>query len=210
MGEWPFNISIVASKENSMHKAKNADKEIQVFSDGSVLRGKVGAAAVLIRKDRPDRILHYHLGPETKHTVHEAELVGIVLALHLISTEKCNATSCSIMVDNQATLKAFASDMHSLGHHLVHEFLLLVNCLLKSRNKHKFGLTLRWTVGHCGIPGNEKADREAKKAAGGITLDTKTLPLYLRKPLLTNPAAAKRKFNDNLIKRWKSDWTKST
>jgi ribonuclease HI len=192
------------------HEAENANKEIQVFSDGSALGGKVGAATVLIRKDRPDCILHYHLGPETKHMVHEAELVGMVLALHLISTEKCNATSYSIVVDNQAALKAFASDMHSLGHHLACEFLLLMNHLLKSRNKHKFRLTLRWTVRHCGIPGNEKADRKAKKVAGRITSDAKTLPLYLRKPLLTNPTVAKRKFNDNFIKRWKSDWTKST
>jgi ribonuclease HI len=200
----------MASKENSTHEAKNADEEIQVFSDGLVLGGKVGAAAILIRKDRPDRILHYHLGPKTKHMVHEAKLIGIVLALHLISTEKCNTTSCSIMVDNQAALKAFTSDMCSLGHHLACKFLLLMNCLLKSRNKHKFRLTLRWTVGYCGIPGNEKVDRKAKKVAGGIISDTKTLPLYLRKPLLTNPIAAKRKFNNNLIKRWKLDWTKST
>jgi hypothetical protein len=82
--------------------------------------------------------------------------------------------------------------------------------LLKSRSKPKFGLTLRWTAGHCRIPGNEKADREAKRAAGGIALDAKTLPPYLRKPLLINPAAAKRKFNDDLIKKWKSDWPRTT
>ena len=61
-------------------------------------------------------------------------------------------------------------------------------------------------MGHCRIPGNEKADREANKAASRLTSDTKTLPLYLRKPLLINPAAAKRKFNDDLIKKWKSEW----
>jgi hypothetical protein len=103
-GEWPFTISIAANKEDSAREAENADEEIQVFSDGSAHGGKVGAAAVLIRKDRvrkdrPECILHCHLGPETKHTVHEAELVGMVLALHRISMEKCNSTSCSIAVD---------------------------------------------------------------------------------------------------------------
>ena len=50
----------------------------------------MGAAAVLIRKDKPDCVLHFHLGPKSKHTVHKVELVGMMLALHLISTEKCN------------------------------------------------------------------------------------------------------------------------
>ena len=82
--------------------------------------------------------------------------------------------------------------------------------MLKRSNKHKYGLTLRWTAGHCGIPGNEKADREAKLAASGITSDAKTLPLYLRKPLLTNPAAAKRILNDDLLNKWKTEWPQST
>jgi ribonuclease HI len=166
-----------------------------VFLDGSAHGGKVGAAAILIRKDKPDRVLHYHLGPESKHTVHEAELVGMILALHLIKMEKRNATSCSIAVDNQAALKAFASNMRSPGHHLACEFLLLANHMLKRSNKCKYELTLRWMAGHCGIPGNEKADREAKLVASRTTSDAKTLPLYLRKPLLTNPAAAKRVLN---------------
>ena len=166
----------------------------------------MGAAAVLIRKDKPDRILHCHLGPESKHMVHEAELMGMILALHLISTEKHNATSCSIAVDNQAALKAFASNMRSPGHHLVRKFLLLANCMLKHSNKCKYGLTLRWTVGHCRIPGNKKADREAKLAASRITSDAKTLPLYLRKLLHTNPAAAKTILNDDLFNKWRTEW----
>ena len=126
-GEWPFKVSIMSSKENLMCKAKNADEEIQVYSDGSVHGGGVGAVAILIRKDKPQRILHCHLGPEAKHTVHKAKLVSMLLAIHLISMEKCNAMSCSIAVDNQAALKAFSSDLRSPGHHLAREFLLLAN-----------------------------------------------------------------------------------
>ena len=67
--------------------AENANEVIQVFTDGSAQEGKVGAAAVLIRRNRLEQILHFHLGPEAEHTVHEAELVGLLLAIHLISTE---------------------------------------------------------------------------------------------------------------------------
>jgi hypothetical protein len=65
-------------------------------------------------------------------------------------------------------------------------------------------------AGHCGIPGNEKVDREAKLAVSGTTSDAKTLPLYLRKPLLTNPTAAKRVLNDDLLSKWKTEWPQTT
>lgn len=111
-GELPFCIIILESKESLACKAENVNEEIQVFSDGSAQGGKVGAATILTRKDKPDHILHFHLGPDTKHTVYEAELVSMLLAIHLIDTEERSATSCLIAVDNQATLKAFISDMH--------------------------------------------------------------------------------------------------
>ena len=63
-------------------------------------------------------------------------------------------------------------------------------------------LTLRWTAGHIGIPGNEKADRKAKKAASGLLLINELLPPYLRKPLLINPSAVLRANNDALNKEW--------
>ena len=85
----------------------------------------MGATAILIRKDKLEHILHHHLGSKTKHTVYEAKLVGMQLALHLISMEKCNATFCSIAVDNQAILKAFALDMQSPGYHLACKFYSL-------------------------------------------------------------------------------------
>jgi len=58
-GELPFRISILADKEALARKAKNATEEIQVFTDGSAQNSKVGASAILIRKNRPNRILHF-------------------------------------------------------------------------------------------------------------------------------------------------------
>jgi ribonuclease HI len=205
----PFCISIAENKEYLAHKLENAVEEIQVFSDGSAQGSKVGAATILIKKDAPDHILHFHLGPETEHTVQEAELVGMLLALHLVATEQCNATSYLIAVDNQATLRAFDSDLRRLGHHLAREVLDLANCLQKCRGKRKFNLVIKWAAGHCGIVGNEKADREAKKAANRTTSLTKLLPPLLRKPLFINPSAAKRAYNDGLTRIWKEDWSHS-
>ena len=208
-GELPFRISILADKEASACKAENATEEIQVFTDGSAQNGKVGASAILIRKNRPDRILHFHLGPEAEHTVHEAELVGLLLALHLIGTEKQGATTCSVAMDNQAALKAFDSELRKPRHHLAQEILLIANQIQKHRSKQKYSLMLRWTAGHIGIPGNKKADREAKKAADNHTSDKEHLPPYLRKLLLINSSAVTRKRNDELNGKWKRDWHKT-
>jgi hypothetical protein len=79
----------------------------------------------------------------------------------------------------------------------------------KRRNKAKYSLTIRWTAGHEGIEGNKKADREAKKAAEGTSSDRKLLPVYLRKPLPTNPAAVKRAHQDMLKRKWAEKWRRS-
>ena len=200
MGKLPFQISIPADKEASVLEAENSSEEIQVYSDGSAHGGKVGTAAILSRGNNPDRVLHFYLGRESEHTVHEAELVGLLLALHLIHTEKRSGTTCSIAVDNQATLKAFNSDLRKPGHHLAREALRLANQMQKHKSKHKYKLTLRWSAGHVGIAGNEKADIEAKKAASDHSSQASLLPPYLRKPLFSNPSALRRNHNDKLKK----------
>ncbi|KAH9957196.1 hypothetical protein BC827DRAFT_1092493, partial [Russula dissimulans] len=63
--------------------------------------------------------------------------------------------------------------------------------------------------GHEGILGNELADEEAKRAALGHSSDKPSLPRYLRKPLLINPAAVKRAHHDKLKSRWSSVWKTS-
>ena len=186
-----------------------ASEAVQIFTDGSAIDGKVGAAAVLTRAGNPPRALHLHLGPESEHTVHEAELVGILLGMHLISTEKHGSTSFALGVDNQAAIKAFQSTLRNPAHHLARETLRIANQVQKRRRKGSYELKIRWTAGHEGIEGNEDADREAKKAAKGKTSDKKILPSYLRKPLLINPSAVKQAHHENLMKKWKKDWNES-
>jgi hypothetical protein len=70
-------------------------------------------------------------------------------------------------------------------------------------------LTLRWTAGHTGIIGNERADTEAKAAAAGTTTDKSLLPSFLRRKLTINPAALKRKHNKTIKEQWKAKWRSS-
>jgi len=60
---------------------------------------------------------------EAEHTVHKAELVGILLGIHLINTENKGTTTCAIRVDSQAAIKAFDSDLRKPGHHIACKIL---------------------------------------------------------------------------------------
>ena len=208
-GELPFSIVIPESRDISFVEAANATEEIQVYADGSAINSQVGAAAVLIRAGKVQRTLHLHLGSECEHTVHEAELSGILLGLRLVSTEQHGSTMCMLGVDNQAAIKAFSSDLRKPGHHLARKAICIATQIQKRRKAGGYSLTLRWTAGHKGIVGNEIADHEAKKAAGGKTSEKQSLPPYLRKPLMTNPAAIKSAYHEGLLREWSETWKNS-
>ncbi len=119
IGKIPLKISIAESREDSIKEIVNAPEPTQVFSDGSVLEGKVGISAVLFIKGRHIKSLHYHLGQDTQHMVHKAELVGLVLELHLLNSRKYSTLVAMVSIENQVAIKALTSDLRSPGHHLV-------------------------------------------------------------------------------------------
>ena len=210
VGKLPFNIRVPKDRKSSVAEAAAAREEIQVYSDGSAIEGKVGAAAILMKRGAITNSLHYHLGSDSEHTVHEAELVGLILRLHLIKNESSGGKRVAIGIDNQAVLKAFQSDLRSPGHHLAREALRMASTDQKRKRRNKDKLTLRWVAGHEGIIGNETADKEAKKAATGLTSSSTSLPLYLRKPLPLNPAAIRQHHNAVLNKAWTNEWKESS
>ena len=142
IGKLPFAISIPTNKEASILEDRNANETVKIYSDGSAHNGKVGAAATLTRAEQQPRTLHYHLGPESEHTVHEAELIGTILALHLINMEKHRRVSFAIGTDNQAALKAYDTSMRKPAHYAAREALRLGNKLQKDIRSKNFSLTL--------------------------------------------------------------------
>jgi ribonuclease HI len=203
------HIDIPPSKDDSKRADANAVEKIKVYSDGSAHDGKVGAAAILKREGKPDRILKLHLGTTEQHTVYEAELVGMIMGLHLIKTERRSKVSCALNVDNQAALVAIKSAMNKSGQHLAANLLQIAKQLHTRRGSSRFKLTFRWTAGHVGITGNEDADKEAKAAADGESSAKEDLPPYLRKKIGYSLSAIRQARNDKLKHQWAATWARS-
>ena len=206
----PLRISIAKDKEKSKEEDANATETVKVYTDGSKIDGKIGAAAVLLRPGQRPRTIHFHLGKETKHTMKEAELVGVLMGLHLIKTEKAGKVSFALGTDDRKAIgETLTSDLVQPGQKIAMEAIKTASQIQRRCRPVGQLLTLRWTAGHAGIPGNERADREAKKAARGLTSDTKLLPPLLRRKLTFNSAALKEKHLNNIYTKWKTEWRSS-
>jgi len=205
----PFQFSIPPDKEASKQADTQSREEVKVYTDGSLHNGAVGAAATLIRRGKQPRTLRYHLGPATQHTVYEAELVGLLLGMQLIRTEKRSNTRCAIGADNQAAIQALQAEQTRPGQHIAAEIIKLAKQTKKERNSKNFRITVRWTAGHSGIEGNEKADAEAKRAAEGNSSNKAELPRYLKKKLKKSISALRQTYSDGVNKEWNEKWRTS-
>lgn len=88
--------------------------------------------------------------------------------LQLIKYNPTGNLSYAIGVDNQAAIKALASEsgLDKPGHYIAAEVLNMAGSLRKTKAWTKgkqYMLTIRWTAGHSNIPGSEAVDTEAEK-----------------------------------------------
>lgn len=206
----PFSTFIADSRDEAVALDAVQSNDIRIYSDGSAIEGRVGASAVLLRHTRPPRTLHFHLGKLSHHSVYEAELVGLLLAIHLISTEPSACLTTSINVDNQSALMAPSTAAAHSGQYLVDEFLRLAKTVKRERGPHGYRLEIRWVAGHEGAEGNELADVGAKSAAHGLSSPAADLPHILRSRLSYNCSALIQSFTSKIKASWASDWAQSS
>ncbi|KAG2067624.1 hypothetical protein BDR04DRAFT_956330, partial [Suillus decipiens] len=157
--------------------------------NGSGHNGKVGTAAVLLWAGQAPRKLKYHLGLECKHTVYEAEVIGLSLTAQLIATERNTVYSALIFVDNQAAIKSSESQYMRSGGYLVEHFRRMTADLTKQRDDKglNFALMLRWILGHKDVEGKRAAERKRN------TSSREHLPPFLHSaPLPTSTAALRQ------------------
>jgi len=123
----PFKISILANKESLIKEAQDATEEIQVFMDSSVIEGKVGAAVILTRWGKDHRSLHFHLRSVIDFNNFKAKLVGLLLGMQLIKTEKVARCRIALGTDNQAVISTIQKELQWAPKAL--QYLAVLDCL---------------------------------------------------------------------------------
>lgn len=195
-----------AAKEEEEKRWK--DNKWRIYTDGSGIEGNIGAAAVLYRGEEVIATLRHKLGSEEHHTVYEGEGVGIMLGIHLVDKIKDWRDSPIVIgVDNQAAITASISNKSTPSHYIWDIIHDMMDALHKKRPMIK--LQLRWTPGHEGLIGNEKADEEAKKASSGSESNRIRKPADLPRELPYSRSALKRAYQTKLVKESKAEWAKS-
>ena len=106
----------------------------------------------------------------------------MMLGLELIRRETGWVLEATMGVDNQAAITATGMGKPAPGSYIVDKIHASYQRVTERHSRLRF--TLGWVPGHKGIPGNERADEEAKRAAGGAHNNTSN-----RIPFLTTPLA---------------------
>ena len=143
--------------------------------------------------------------------VFEAELVGMILAAHLLATIDDLPFLASVFVDNQAAILVGERPTSKPGHYLSIRFREIIQEVHERRNLSKSDISIRWIVGHRNIRGNEEVDKEAKRAATDKNSSSPVdhLPLALKAKLPISTLALKQKHREDLLSRWRTSWSKS-
>lgn len=179
----PFDTEIAKDREDSMLNEATSKPEIKVFTDRLGMEGKIGAAAVMYRKGRPAlaKVLRYHLGSSKKYTSFEVEVVGAILGVWLIRMEHIvGCLPIVVLTDSQAIIKRIRTCKTTTAQYLIENFLTStdgINTANANPNSKRFKLA--WISGHSGVQGNEKVDKEAKRAARGDSSPQHMLPPML-------------------------------
>lgn len=178
---------IAENRREGIEMDRRDDNDIKIYTDGSGHDGGIGAAAVLYHGFKQAEVARKYLGKEDEHTVFEAECTGQLLALQLLK-KKVKAiklgqrtAKATIAVDNQESLRCHTRREQQPGTYII-EAVHKAHTDIMTKHPN-LRITYRWVPGHEDIPGSDRADEEAKRAAEGRNRDTKGLEGILKKSL---------------------------
>ena len=149
-----INITILTAKINMQEKYQN---HLQIYTDGSVLDDNNVGASFVIPELKVER--SYYIGSDL--SIFTAELTGILLALEYILTLPKVIFKIAMLVDSKSVLQSLDYVKTNTRPDLVYEIFYLLYCLSVKGTVVDFC----WVPSHCGIKGNEMADRAARRGA---------------------------------------------
>lgn len=135
---------------------------IEVYTDGSQLRGKTGSGVVIYEDGHRIAEISVHLGENL--SVYQGEVFAIKLAFEWLSRHWVKYKIVNVYVDSQAAILALAAPkVYSV---LVAQTIDALNAV----GDRKCFVCLHWIKAHVGHQGNEEADELAKAGAMDVLL----------------------------------------
>ena len=122
-------VVIPETGSDTLAAAEQDKDDIKIFSDRSVVNGRVGGAAVLERNEQHKVVLCVHPGPSSRYTIFNRENVSLILTLTLALAAQ-RSQHVSVFIDSQSVLKALDAASAHPGHYLTDLVLQQFNCLL--------------------------------------------------------------------------------
>ncbi|XP_073958603.1 uncharacterized protein [Choristoneura fumiferana] len=142
----------------------NSNFAVRIFTDGSKIEGKVGAALSIWNGESETKTLKLAL--PSFCTVYQAELLALSRATGVILGQK--AATFGIYSDSMAALLTIKN------HGCLHPLAVEARSNLAALSRQGKVVRLFWIKAHVGLEGNERADGLAKEAA----LKSKRKPDY--------------------------------
>lgn len=170
-----------------------------MYTDGSGIEGKVGAAAV---DENGETVIQSQMGDDDTTTVYSAEMRAIEMTLKYVlnATEpRTNRARNGLIIfaDSQAALKALRRPLMPSGQIYLAGGLDLIRQLADQGIRTE----LDWIPAHQGVNGNETVDRHATEAAQGPEDPTNPLNRYIRLA-----AATRRRLRGEAKIEWARAW----
>ena len=156
MRYWPHPVEIPLIRAPT----EIPNNVINIFTDGSKIGGKVGAAAFIIKGDT---VLH-----QSKYRLHErcsnnqAEQVAILKALeHIQNLQLAEDAEKIVLVNTDSKVTLDTPNNRDKHYILIENIRVAINRL----EDQQWTALFSWVKAHAGIEGKEMADRLAKKKA---------------------------------------------